>query len=145
MSQSLYRVTLPGIFGFLVAMHQKQVPIIWQIKQHVLRKCTMRKILFGLTVVAVVMLGLSIIPPTSANHLDTPADGKVERCYAKLHSCFPGGDLKTLFPTIPSLRDCEITCIFKSPLFTPNPSACVQVECIDRCAVAFEIRPPPCK
>ena len=70
--------------------------------------------------------------------------GKIDRCYAKLHTCFREGDLDNIFAVLPSSpRDCSNTCL--NQMDPGNENACSYEECVSRCEVAFELALPPCE
>jgi hypothetical protein len=62
-------------------------------------------------------------------------------CMEKLESCFPGEDLAAVFDPAPFITgQCEEVCAT-----TTATESCSFDQCVDRCAVAFEILPPPCE
>jgi len=76
------------------------------------------------------------------NVIYAEGNGKVQRCWAKLHSCYPGQKLEDVFvytPFVPS--DCQDFC----SLTSGNENACDFSECSSRCEVAFGISEPPCE
>jgi hypothetical protein len=88
------------------------------------------------------LLALCMTAGVASINASAEVDGKVQRCQAKLHTCFKTGDLTQIFTFTPEVAsDCASFC----SLADGNTNACSQDECQDRCEVAFGLTPPPCE
>lgn len=87
------------------------------------------------------LLALCMTAGAASMNASAEVDAKVQRCHAKLHSCFQS-DFKTVFSAAPAS---SLECLNKCDLADGNPNACSYQECLDRCQVAFGFLPPPCE